>query len=102
MLHCACVFIVFASGTAVHTCYIFLYIYLFECFRSETECRLTQYYFLLCSPCLGQAVIETWVVLGTIGRVLLQLSFCHLPLLSEWCGGFNANCKERLEASEFF
>ena len=27
------------------------------------------------------------------GRVLPQLSFCHLPLLSEWCGGFEASYK---------
>ena len=55
--------------------------------------------FLLCSVGLGPAVFEMCVMRGT--RVECY-PLCHLPLPSEWCGGFEASCKGRLEDNEFF
>ena len=80
VLYCAYVLIVLAvwdhSKFALYIfVYIYIYIYIFVCCRSETERRLMQYYCLLCSPGLGPAVFETWVVLGTRGRVLPNFLF---------------------------
>ena len=38
----------------------------------------------------------------TSGRVLPQLSSCHIPVSSKWFSGSETSCKERLDASEFF
>ena len=69
--------------------------------------RVVNYFCIYISLCVvsqGPAVFETCfvTVLVTSSRVLPQLSFCYVPLTSEWCGGSETSCKKRSEASGFF
>ena len=54
--------------------------------RSGTECQWTLYCYLVL-PVRDRPSF----VLGTRGIVLPKLSFGHLSLLSEWCGGLRLN-----------
>ena len=95
----------FTSGTAVNLGNIF-FIHIYLCVvgqRPSVVWHITNTIFIVFSRSgTGPAVFETWVVqlvLGTRGRVLHQLSFCLLPLPSEWCDGLALRRGWRLVSS---